>query len=121
QSEIENPKSEMEITSRDDSFSQGLVGLPRFAGLRGLALQLTAPSQHLSGFDALDVECRVEVLERIPEPLRFGPTIPRCLHPLMGHGFSHGRIELPGVSNVRHRRLPGERARPPGPTDGQRV
>src|SRR5207245_8328693 len=73
------------------------------------------------GCDALDVKRRVAVLECLPEPLRFGPTVPRRLHPLVGQRFSHGGIELPRVSHVRHGGLPGERARPAGPTDGQRV
>src|SRR5438034_9842422 len=105
--------------------SYGLEGLPCFACRRGLALQLTAPSHDLPCFDVPDVKRRVAVLERIPEPLRFGPTVPRRLHPLVWQSFSHGGIELPRVSHVRHRPFaalsPGERARPPGPPDGPPV
>src|SRR6476659_3694810 len=47
-----------------EELNGSLERLPRFAGCGGLALQLTAPSQHLPGFDALDVKRCVAVLER---------------------------------------------------------
>lgn len=94
---------------------QGLERRPRFARRCGPGLRLPAPSRHLPGFDVPDVKLRVAVLKRISEPLRFGPTVPRRLHPLVEQCFSHGRIELPRVSGVRHRGLPGKRSRPPGP------